>query len=278
LTLLLGIAAPWGMWQSIDHRLTALPGGRLITDMSVKHVGIKAPDGEALIGYTGLGRLGSEDLSDWVRKTLRGENRGLEDSIQHIAEEASRAFGSQAFARRLLHVFIVTAFLKGDAYLVAVANTDTPFGVANPPLRRDFVVQPTRLLAPQAIFGGAGVAAMGPEDRQLLSDASRRQPRRPDDYLGLLGALTRRTARSGRPESATISAGCVTSDLPPQGSGEVRVVGDGGEESTIEMPPYVLFGIDTTEMSRGIQRELTAGVPFDLEDAARRAIEPRSGR
>jgi hypothetical protein len=56
MTLLLGIAARWGAWQSSDHRLMWWPRGKLMTDASIKHFGLKARDGEAVLTYTGLGR------------------------------------------------------------------------------------------------------------------------------------------------------------------------------------------------------------------------------
>jgi len=114
MTLLIGIAAPWGMWQSSDHRLTEWPGGRLITDSSMKHLSIKAPDGLALLSYTGFGRIDGEDVSDWLRKTLRGEDRGLERTTRFIADRATARMGNIALELGIFHGFVVSAFLRAN--------------------------------------------------------------------------------------------------------------------------------------------------------------------
>jgi hypothetical protein len=136
MTLLLGIAAPWGMWQSSDHRLTELPSRRLITDASMKHLGIKAVDGRALVTYTGIGRVDGEDVSDWLRKTLRGEDRGLEEIGQVIADRATREIGDAARRHEVMHAFVISAFLRGKPFVVVVANSSTPTAPASPPRTR----------------------------------------------------------------------------------------------------------------------------------------------
>src|SRR3954453_3283105 len=92
----------------------------------------------------------------------------------------------------------MAAFLDGQSFLVTITNTDTPVNVSSAKLRRDFVVAPVRVLHPQRVYGGGGVLAVMPEDRDLLARVSEKRPRRPDEFLGLLAAVNRRAARSGR--------------------------------------------------------------------------------
>jgi hypothetical protein len=79
--------------------------------------------------------------------------------VQHVADWATDAFGDAALAAAILHGFVVPAYLRGEPYLVPVANTDTPLGVADPELRRDFKVQPIWVVDPVPAFGGPGVFA-----------------------------------------------------------------------------------------------------------------------
>jgi hypothetical protein len=281
-TLLLGIVTPWGAWMTSDHRLTRLPGGQLITDTSVKHVGIKASNGIAVVTYTGIGRVGNEDMSDWLRTTLRGENRALEDTAELIATRASERFGRLALQARVVHAFAMAAFRGGQAFLVTIANTDTPLNVSSPKLRLDFLVTPMRVLHPQRVYGGGGLLAVTPEDRDLLARASGKRPRRPEEFLGLLAAVNRRAARSGRPGSRTMSAACVGAYLPPDGGTvQVSVFGDEGNERKIESPPFLLYGFDATEMERAmpkwdpLNRRWVGDWPTD--DVLRRGVQPRQG-
>jgi hypothetical protein len=280
LTLLLGIVAPWGMWMTSDHRLTRLPGGQLVTDTSLKHLGVRASNGIALVTYTGIGRVGNEDLSDWLRTTLRGENRTLEETADLIAARASDRFGRLALQARVVHAFAMAAYLEGQAFLVTIANTDTPLNASFAKSRREFVVAPLRVLHPQRVYGGGGAHAVTPEDRDLLAHASGKRPRRPDEFLGLLAAVNRRAARSGRRGSRTMSAGCVGAYLPPDGGTvQVSVFGDEGDERRIESPPFLLYGIDATEIERAMpkwDRTNRQWVGDGVTDAAlRRSVQPR---
>jgi hypothetical protein len=77
-TLTMTIVAPWGVWQSADHRLVWIERGKATEreDVSVKHLAIRCPDGVALISYSGLGALDRKlHVSDWMRELVRGENR-----------------------------------------------------------------------------------------------------------------------------------------------------------------------------------------------------------
>jgi hypothetical protein len=282
MTCLLGIVTPSiGAWMASDHRLVWLPSGELITDTSVKHVGMRTKNGSALLTYTGFGRVGDEDISDWVRTTLRGENRTLEETADLIAGRASARFGATAHRAKLLHVFVMAAFSGDTAFVATIANTTTPFGVASPTLRRDFVVAPMRIDGPFRLYGGAGGLAVSPADRELLTRASEKRPRDPEDFLGLLAAVNRRTATSRRPGSEMMSPGCVVSYLPPADDATVatKIFGDDGDEKKIPWPPFLLFGVDATELMRAMV--FRPGQPpnvVDWEGAARRSVEPRTRR
>ena len=68
MTLTQTIVAPWGVWQSVDFRLTYKR--KPLPDWSHKTVLIRCPDGGALLRYTGLGRFArnSADISVWIAR------------------------------------------------------------------------------------------------------------------------------------------------------------------------------------------------------------------
>jgi hypothetical protein len=204
----------------------------------------------------------------------------LEDSIRCIADRATEAFGAQALRLGVPHVFIVTAFLRGDSYVVTVSNTDDPHFDTITTLRSYFSVQPIRVLHPLAVYGGAGVAAMSHSDRDLLDRVRLRTPRRRRDFLGLLAAVSRRAVRSRTWESGTISSGCVAGHIrpPEQPEALVEVFAGDGIAERIGTPPFVAYGIDTTEMARAmVHYAPTTGERLglsDFDDALRRSVEP----
>ena len=136
LTLVMSIAAPWGIWQCADHRLTHIDGGSVRTyeDTSVKSVALKCPDGIALISYTGVGAIGSANLhvSDWLRKLLRGETRSVDESLIYVREAATAILGKPAARLGIPHHFLVGAFLAGQPWVAAIANVPPSGGAPEP--------------------------------------------------------------------------------------------------------------------------------------------------
>jgi hypothetical protein len=278
MTLLLGIAAPWGMWQSSDHRLMELPSGRVITDSSMKHLGIKAVDGRALVTYTGFGRVDGEDVSDWLRKTLRGEDRGLEDIAQVIADRATRRIGDVALCHSLMHSFVISAFLRGEPFVVVAANSSTPFAPGPPVLRPEFVVTPIRVVAPVPVLAGGGAAAVTREDFQLLRHVSGKKPRRPEEYQALLAQVNRRAAESRHPAARLVSPGSLGSYLPAEDETSQSTFFGERLETTHAIAPFLLRGVDTTEMTDAMPRfgpetRKFVGEWGDQEEALRRSVE-----
>jgi hypothetical protein len=270
MTLLLGIASPWGTWMSSDHRLTRC--GEFVTDRSVKHLGLKAPDGEALLTYTGLGQVQGKDVSEWLRSVLADDDGGLENVVQHVADRATQDLGPDASRAGILHVFVVSAFLRNDPYVVLVANTDTPVGTVSPALTQRFKVHPLRVVAPVPIFAGGGVAAVSPADMTLLRETSEKRPRRTPDYLQLLASVNRRAASSRRRGAATVSSACVASYLSVDGGINTRHFDEKGSGSRIEEPPYLYFGLDFTDVIRN--RPLWDPTTRQWRDKSGNVIDP----
>jgi len=276
MTLLLGIVAKWGLWQSSDHRLVELPSGKVISDESMKHLGVTACDGAAVITYTGFGRVGTVDVSDWLRKTLRGEDRPLEELAETIAARASATFGASALRHRIVHYFIATAYLRGEPFVVAIANTESLFGVGKP--TQQFKVHPIRVVDPVPLYAGGGALAVTRADRALLRDVCRRRPRAPADFLGLLAAVNRRAAESGHPSADLITRSCLASYLPPDGRVTTTFFDATADAKAAQWPPHLLRGVDSTELIEPLVNALRTG-DMNIEgawtdDRLRRSVEP----
>jgi hypothetical protein len=133
-TLNMTIVAPWGIWQCSDHRVTDLQqdartkiwkvtGTR---DHSMKSIEVRCHDGAAVITYCGLGKLhpkSDDDISDWVRRLIRNENRTVDQTLAHICDGATRQLALPARSVETEHTFSVGAFVRGLPKVVTITNS-----------------------------------------------------------------------------------------------------------------------------------------------------------
>ena len=252
MTLNITIVAPWGIWQCSDLRLTRWPSGEVVDDYSIKHVAARCTDGTALISYTGLGRVGRDSVSDWLRRTIRGESRTVDETLIFIRENATSKLCRAAANLGIRHTFIVGAFLAGRPWAVAVTNMSPDRPLESPPVPEFntsaiMVGSPRR---PMAFVTGAR-DAVGPEDMALLDRISTRRPKRPIDYRRLLAEINRRASKQ-RPFGKLITEACVTAYIPPTGEPfEHETHWWGLTQPSIQRQiPSLLFGIDLTELTK----------------------------
>ncbi|SEC35721.1 hypothetical protein [Streptomyces sp. KS_5] len=289
MTLVITLVTPHGVWASTDHRLTAHPDGSVITDSSVKHVIIRCPDGSALVSYTGLGRVGQLDVSNWMREVLRGETRSVNESLIDLREQATARIGSQAKSLDIRHAFLAGAFLNERPWAVAITNATPPTGSSPGSIKSTF--ETSAMLAERSVVfaEGSGRDAIVQADRELLHRVSDRKPRRPEDFMRLLGDVSRRAAESGHPGARLVSRSCSVVFMPPSGD-DVKQEWYGPEEERALAPAgfsHMLFGIDLGEMARPMI-ELSQALwngditeeDFNLrtEEAAKKAVQPRNRR
>lgn len=241
------IVAPWGIWQSSDHRLTDPTTGKLVDDYSMKHISLSCPDGSALITYTGIGRVKSTDISDWLRGTLRGRGRSLDDSFIAIRELATK-WVSPIAARKHHLFFNIGAFLGGNAWVVQIGNNQLTPDWRNLPPTSDFHTSAKRIEnQPMVVISGAREAVTD-ADIQLLGNVSQRKPRRPQDFRKLLAAVNERAAHAAGPRGP-ISSACVTAYMPPAGE-PIESETHGGDGGTYRPVPVIFRGIDLTDWDR----------------------------
>jgi hypothetical protein len=107
MTLVMTIVAPWGVWQCSDQRVAwAVPNRRTgqldikrVDDSSVKHIQFQCRDGTALLAYSGLAKVGTDDITDWLRRQLRGQSRTVDETLIRIREAADTNQARQASRR-----------------------------------------------------------------------------------------------------------------------------------------------------------------------------------
>src|SRR6266498_3536326 len=100
------IVAPWGVWQCSDQRAAWVVRnqrtGELTVirtdDSSVKHIQFQCRDGAALLAYSGLAKVGTDDISDWLRRLLRGQSRTVDETLIRIREAADTKLARPAAA------------------------------------------------------------------------------------------------------------------------------------------------------------------------------------
>lgn len=275
MTLNLTIVNPWGIWQCSDHRLTDTVTGKLVDDFSIKHVAFRCPDGAALLAYAGAGRINALDLSDWLRETLRGETRTLDQTFILIRENATRDLAPLLRTHNIQHMFSIGAFLHGRPWAIQIRNFDPrASGVILD--RFDTVAKEITHSGQGFIFGG-GPDAVIPKDQEKLMTMATRKPRTPKDFRKLLASINHRAATT-KTGKRTISPGCVTSYIPSAGEPfEIEFHKSTGAPRPLTVP-MLLFGIDVTEMQRTLSSSDATDPGFgqETEQACKQAVVPRN--
>lgn len=117
MTLILSIQTSQSIWLLADQRLSS--GAGAANEGAVKAAMLSTPDGDAIIGYAGLGVTAKgTQPSDWIANVLRGQNISLEESIILLGDALKTEFpnhlGMINFEEQRKHVFVVTAILDRD--------------------------------------------------------------------------------------------------------------------------------------------------------------------
>jgi hypothetical protein len=127
MTAAIAIATRSALWVVADRRLKH-PSPHLTASNAVKVVRIVTGDGEALLTYAGIGRVGVDrQISVWVYRTLRGiSGLTLVQSLNYLAQRAK-----SRFARFL-------PYLEGGRHIfIAAASIGRLFGVIEIDLTKD---------------------------------------------------------------------------------------------------------------------------------------------
>jgi hypothetical protein len=132
MTLVLSVQTSGSLWLVADRRLSRK--GLPPTDDAVKIASIEATDGEAIVGYAGLGAtaLGNQP-SDWIIGALRGRQHPLEETLGILADAMKREFlpHLRQFKemRNRQHSFLVSAFVGGQPRVYTIDLVEQQAGV-----------------------------------------------------------------------------------------------------------------------------------------------------
>lgn len=263
MTLLLAITIPGvGVWQAADQRLTR-SGALDDEDCPKQHI-IQCPDGELLLAFTGLAEVGRRQtlMPDWIRETLRGETRTVDQTMNFLAERAQRDIRSSESLvfhaiglmgrtidpneadddpRILVHE-VANCHWDGKGNLVTVAG--------------HFQHKRVSVDEPMYWLGGLGSRSVSQRDRDLLAECTRRKPREPREYSKLLAAVNRRTSkREDHKAGPCVSRWCTAVAAPfgaQKGAGGQLIARDASEPVAppSARPVFLFAGIDLTGTMR----------------------------
>jgi len=281
MTLNLTVVNAWGIWQCSDHRLVDPATGKVGDNRSIKHVILRCPDGAALLAYAGAGRVGGVDLSDWIRETLRGETRTLDQSFILIRDNATRDLAPLLRSQGIYHMFSIGAFVVGRPWIVEIRNFVHTDG------QRGAILDHFEMAAKEITDAGQGFVFGDPHaitraDQDKLIALATRKPRRPKEFRDLLASMNRRAAGTASGKK-TVSVGCVTSYLPPAGEPVESEFHNEAGAPPPPLVPVVVFGIDMTDIGRTLARQLDSsadntGTAFqkESENHGKQAVVPRN--
>ena len=257
MTLAITVAAPWGIWQCSDCRLTdtSTHPSTITDDWSAKHISVKTFDGIALITYAGVGAFVYEGeritMAEWVVKQLTGQVLTLQQTYERISEKSTTLFGQD---EPVPHGFSIGAFREGVPTIIEISNIRRRDLLAKPHVDRKFVVYERRIDRPTIWYIGSGSSAVNGDDRRLAEIATAVQPERPDDIVELLAAVIQRASQDFS-YGKTVSAACHTSWVPPSGAIKGRFFGWGKDHSVeTELTPFIMYGINSGEVMEELLR------------------------
>jgi hypothetical protein len=213
-TLVVTVQGRESIWMLADRRLS---GGRAPKDDARKLMFLETTDGQAILGYAGLGAtaLGTEP-ADWMSSVLRGRKLSLEQSLNVLADAVKRQL-----PRHMVripggggpsHNVIVPAFVGDDVRLYTI---DLAFA----PDRRTYRFRYTRHVVgvpthpttrpPRLSVGGSGGFYLLRDKRwvrgvlRLINahDRGRVTPRVVADHLAALNFCVHEGMRDERDES-----------------------------------------------------------------------------
>ncbi len=287
MTLNITVITPWGVWQSADNRV-ADKQGKLLDDYSIKNVGIRCPDGAVLMTYAGYGNVpGTKTaVSRWIREYIRGETRGLNQTLIAIREGATKWLNATHVKDRIHHFFVAGGYLGGNPWAVIISNAEPRKDWLSLPPKGEFLTTAKKVQGESVVLvTGVGMRALGSEDFALLNRCAQRKPRKPEDYHDLLADVNQKASKHQKYRKF-ISERCITVYMPPPGE-PISAKLHGWRGDKIPVVPVVLMGIDTAEImeqSSDLLRRAKEGGPDSeetrrrIDEAGKRSVETKHGQ
>lgn len=217
MTLVVSIASKFGLWQASDHRLTFRDGR--IVDSSIKHLQLEADDAKAMISYAGVGKVQDTQISDWLRRLLRGRRRTVEQHLGLVAERATAILGKHCRAIGTGHTFSITAFVRDEPRFYWITNRlqrDSKIVIGE-----EFQFHGRRLAERCTTIvnaEGSGALALPRNDIWTLTQGTIQRRKRKEtlgtDVMASLARLNRMTSNKlSKERSPSVSPTCLVSHL-----------------------------------------------------------------
>jgi hypothetical protein len=285
MTLILGIARPEdGIWLCGDRRITNKQTGDALPDQD-KLIYVSCPNGTLLLGGAGLARIARDHapFMDWIRETLRGETRSVQDSAHFLKDRLSRDVFRHWRTPLIIGGFAIVGtradpqgpLADGQISLVAITNTVQSHKGGDAVLPR-FHLSADQLSVPRVIAFGSGEKHISSSDRQLLLRAAANRPDMPQNYMSLLAAVMRRTAPSVPGGEVSLWSDAWHVPITSIEAKWGNYFRDGTDSHGSSSAPSLFFGIDLTEMTTQGHERLQAmnrGEDLDQNDWASRIHE-----
>jgi hypothetical protein len=219
--------------QSSDFRLTRISDGTTVSDTSQKLVVLEYGSWVGWVTYTGIARYGTHRTDDWLTTLLTHE---LGERAPREVVDLLRTEGDAWLQR-------VPRSMRHHTFTLALFAGDRPCGLRdlNVRARRRFTAGRSRWPIGRKPIQAASATPTSHRP-QRPRDGGRKQrtdprPRPKDRPRGLRYRLALANRAASRSSSGTVSEGCITAHLWPDGSGEAQVYGN----TQVEFSPSLIM-------------------------------------
>jgi hypothetical protein len=214
MTLLLTLAAPWGIYQSSDYRLTAMGGRQGCGDdiAGSKQLTLSAQGIVAKVCFTGFAEVGLEKTIQWISQILSHSPQppDLTRLAHVIARKAAAVAHGLPIAVKPLTVIIAAVEVGVGPVLILISNIDRFDGRRREIPLDELIVSVRRPTAPILFSFGCDVALSRTDRRYLLHLLRSARDAKPI----MLGLAFLNAAISKRAKSrGLISEGCAVSSI-----------------------------------------------------------------
>ena len=224
-----------------------------------------------LLAFTGLAEMpDGTPTVQWIRETIRGEQRFIMPMIEHLRDRLTRDVGKSRLWR--VELTLIGGVLEADGrrgYL-QLSNVIDPITRQT---GREFRYLLNEMPEPVFMAGGGGQRYIARRDAKLVVQQSKIRPAKWEDHMGLLAAVNRRTA--ARVPDKSVSPWCHVTSVGVDGEATVGRSFHGPGEPAPVMIDTVVSGLDFTEVLRLVR---TPGVPWSKEEEAQALRQQGEGR
>ncbi|MDT7043107.1 hypothetical protein [Candidatus Nitronereus thalassa] len=266
MTLVISAVSNKGLYQVSDRRLMNWSGTTTLTDDATKTVRLDLQDGKALVSYAGIGRVRDLQISEWLKRILRGQKLKYLEFRNLLAEKATQKITP---LEATLHEFVIVANVEGKPRFEVISSDRTGnyynsgsarngvFGTFAPPRIRSSVY-----------FSGSGRDALSRQDKRVAVQAIKRRNLTSQQFEAVLVHLHLTAWKQQR--NGSVSRDCICTHVDSQGGGWSHLHTSNG--TSVYNLPSIMGGLPADDISKAIMKI----VGPELSAAVREGRTPRS--